>query len=204
MDYVAARNAFAPAPAADMPAAGPTVLMLILAAASRPLVWLLGFAGVHLPYAVYVIDVLSIVAVFATLLFVHGAFTAMRGRASFSPGMAVGGWFIPLANLVLPALILRDAWRTSVGKGGGIAFAWMVAWWLTTIMTVLAALGLQFVASEGGPVTIILAENPVLEIPGISLATFGLAYSVLATGCSVAAYGLLALIVQRVADGRAK
>jgi hypothetical protein len=51
-------------------------------------------------------------------------------------GWAVGGWFIPLANLVIPVLVIQDLWR-----GSDVAIArgdprwriadrsWLVGWW---------------------------------------------------------------------------
>ena len=35
------------------------------------------------------------------------------GRQRLSPGWAIGGWFIPLAYLVLPRLVAGDVWRAS-------------------------------------------------------------------------------------------
>jgi hypothetical protein len=34
-----------------------------------------------------------------------------RVGARLGPGWAIGGWFIPFANLVIPLLILQDLWR---------------------------------------------------------------------------------------------
>ncbi len=34
-----------------------------------------------------------------------------RSRARFGPGWAIGGWLIPVANLVIPVLIMQDLWR---------------------------------------------------------------------------------------------
>jgi hypothetical protein len=36
-----------------------------------------------------------------------------RAGARFSPGWGIAGWLIPLANLVIPVLILQDLWRGS-------------------------------------------------------------------------------------------
>jgi hypothetical protein len=36
-----------------------------------------------------------------------------RPDTAFGPGWAIGGWFIPLANLVIPILQLRDLWKGS-------------------------------------------------------------------------------------------
>lgn len=52
----------------------------------------------------------------------------------FSPGMAVGGWFIPFANFVLPLLSLGDVWKR-VMKG---ANAWVPAlWWGSYLLTIV-------------------------------------------------------------------
>jgi Domain of unknown function (DUF4328) len=38
--------------------------------------------------------------------------------ARFGPGWSIGSWFIPLANFVIPVLIMQDLWRGSdVGRG---------------------------------------------------------------------------------------
>jgi hypothetical protein len=49
--------------------------------------------------------------------------TAMR----FTPGWAVGWWFVPFANLYKPYQGLHDIWRASHGRGG--ADASLLAWW---------------------------------------------------------------------------
>lgn len=36
-----------------------------------------------------------------------------RFRPTLGPGWAIGGWFIPFASWVLPAIVLTDAWRGS-------------------------------------------------------------------------------------------
>lgn len=36
-----------------------------------------------------------------------------RSQPRFGPGWAIGGWLIPLANLVIPVLIMQDLWRGS-------------------------------------------------------------------------------------------
>ena len=55
----------------------------------------------------------------------HRALHAHKARTSLSAGLAVGGFFIPFANLVLPFLAIRDAVR--VGKGS-LELA-VVLWW---------------------------------------------------------------------------
>lgn len=199
MQYAAARVGLATGPA--MPSPAPAVALLAAAAGLRPLLWVLAQVGVFVPYSQHIVTVLGLAGVVATLVFVHGAFTAMRGRTSFSPGMTVGAWFIPVANLVLPALVLRDGWRTANGRGGNLAFLWMIAWWFTTALTVLGSLGLQFVSSGGGPVAVVIGSNRLFDVPGMSIETLGLAYGLFALVVHVLAYGVLAHLVNGI--GRA-
>jgi hypothetical protein len=36
-----------------------------------------------------------------------------RDRAKWRPGWTIGAWFIPFANLVLPAMVVQDVWKRS-------------------------------------------------------------------------------------------
>ncbi|MFN8025949.1 MAG: DUF4328 domain-containing protein [Acidimicrobiia bacterium] len=46
-----------------------------------------------------------------------------RENARFTPGWGIAGWLIPLANLVIPVLILQDLWRGSdVSTARGSAY----------------------------------------------------------------------------------
>ena len=59
-----------------------------------------------------------------------------RAPERLGSGWAVGGWFIPLANFVIPVLVVQDLWR-----GSDVAIAsgdprwriaersWLVGWW---------------------------------------------------------------------------
>lgn len=52
---------------------------------------------------------------FIVWLYQAGRYVRREGRSGgrFGPGWAIGGWFIPLANLVLPALYASELWRMS-------------------------------------------------------------------------------------------
>lgn len=64
-----------------------------------------------------------------------------------APGWVIGGWFVPLANLVLPALVVADIHRA--GRPQARSAAWVVAsWWCAWIGAWVAAwIGLNFLAS---------------------------------------------------------
>jgi hypothetical protein len=68
-----------------------------------------------------------------------------RLNPRFGPGWSIGGWFIPLANFVIPILIMQDLWRGSdpsvargdpgwrSGRGSGLLGWWWGFWVLTTL-----------------------------------------------------------------------
>lgn len=54
---------------------------------------------------------------------------------TWSPGWAIGGWFIPYANLVIPFLVLREAWKAAEapflppGAWRQVRIPSWVGWW---------------------------------------------------------------------------
>ncbi|MGI5126372.1 DUF4328 domain-containing protein [Pseudonocardia sp. CA-107938] len=68
----------------------------------------------------------------------------VRARANVEPfgqhrhtaGWAVGGWFVPFANLAVPGRVVADVWRASAARSGQPAgTALVTAWWLTATST---------------------------------------------------------------------
>ena len=63
-----------------------------------------------------------------------------RARQRFGPGFAIGGWFIPFANLVIPGLQMADIWRGSSPADGTAAgppapptsLVWW--WWIAFVI----------------------------------------------------------------------
>jgi hypothetical protein len=58
---------------------------------------------------------------------------------SWGPGWAIGGWLIPLANLVIPALVVNAAYKGSEAPAGRRYPGYgrpglIVAWWLTFVI----------------------------------------------------------------------
>jgi hypothetical protein len=62
------------------------------------------------------------------------------GALAWAPGWAVGGWFIPVANLVIPYRVVRDVRQASgpdpLGQATAMA-APVGRWWAGVIVTVL-------------------------------------------------------------------
>ncbi|MDF2693553.1 MAG: hypothetical protein K0S65_1936 [Labilithrix sp.] len=90
------------------------------------------------------------VSIFTSIVFLLWTYQAAKNvRAfgqrglTFTPGWAVGWWFVPVASLWLPYKALREIWRASdpdaLGSGGG---AWMTRsvpslfplWWTTYLL----------------------------------------------------------------------
>lgn len=102
------------------------------------------FAGM---LVLYVLLVLAAGVVFIVWQFRHAANAqARRGSLGLGPGWAIGGWFIPVANYVLPAIQLHQSARASdpetgpgpsPGSGGrapGVIIAWALAYALGNIV----------------------------------------------------------------------
>ena len=94
---------------------------------------------------------LALAATFITWQFRHAKNAQALGeRGGLGPGWAIGGWFIPIGNYVLPGMQIHQSSRMSdpavagqpgaKGKGSGIVIVWMV---------LLAIAALAFVAGGG-------------------------------------------------------
>jgi len=67
-----------------------------------------------------------------------------RAPERLGSGWAIGGWFVPLANLVIPVLVIQDLWRGSdarIERGDPrwrIADrSWLVGWWWGLLLSAL-------------------------------------------------------------------
>jgi hypothetical protein len=58
----------------------------------------------------------------------------LGGTLEWTPGWAVGGWFIPVASLVIPYLVVRDVRRASAPAPQPVQVGW---WWTSVLVTVL-------------------------------------------------------------------
>jgi len=68
-----------------------------------------------------------------------------RPGARFGPGWSIGAWFIPIANLVIPVMIMQDLWRGATpstprgdprwrsARGSWLVGIWWTAWLLSLL-----------------------------------------------------------------------
>lgn len=66
-----------------------------------------------------------------------------RWRSRLAPGWAIGGWFVPLASLVLPCIVARACWRATeptapgpTGASRGRIVGWWWGLWVTGVLLV--------------------------------------------------------------------
>ncbi len=68
--------------------------------------------------SLFVVVQLVIVVLFIVWMFRAAKNNEALGRsnARFGPGWSIGSWFIPIANLVIPVLIVQDLWRGAMPR----------------------------------------------------------------------------------------
>ncbi len=113
---------------------------------------------------------------------------ASRGpiRTRWSSGWTVGGWFIPLANFVIPKLVMNEVDRVSHPDNGPppIGEAWMERprlttsdlWWASWILAIIAAVAESLMLESGNTDSVVL-------------------YAAVGAGLYAAAGGLLGAVV---------
>jgi Domain of unknown function (DUF4328) len=68
-------------------------------------------------------------------------------RPRWSPAWAAGGWFIPVANLFVPLLCLRETWSASAGRRPPLL---LLPWWLLWLTRPLPATVLVLIGATAG------------------------------------------------------
>ena len=58
---------------------------------------------------------------------------ALGAPIQYSPAWAVGWWFIPIANLWMPFMVMRNLLRCSMPSGPNPN--WLILWWIFTLAT---------------------------------------------------------------------
>lgn len=111
-----------------------------------------------------------------------------RGPERLGSGWAIGGWFVPLANLVIPVLVVQDLWRVgdpTIDRDDPrwrIADrSWVVGWWWGLLL--IGGFGLSGArADQPGERIVTLEQANVLALLG---------------SASLAAAAVLAVLVVR-------
>jgi hypothetical protein len=114
--------------------------------------------AVGLTYLAYTL--VFVVSIVLVGMWIHRAHANLReggvAELEFTPGWAVGWYFIPFANLIMPYKAMRELWTASRGEHdffGGAAPSEVKAWWAAWIVgNILSAVGSRILQlGEGGP-----------------------------------------------------
>jgi hypothetical protein len=147
-------------------------------------------------------NLLTFVAMITFLVWIHRVFVAIRqsgGTTSWSPGWAVGGWFVPLANAVIPWLTVRDALE-SLGKPTVLAGAWWLTWLVVIPMTTMQNFMRQmFILPEAGQALRSLPPDVVNDVFELSRSMFWPHFLL-----DTAVWALLLVIVSTVSKAGAR
>lgn len=131
---------------------------------------------------------LSTLMAIVLLAWVYQLFHGLNGKGGWSPVMSVVGWFIPVANLVLPALIMRSGWRAVSNNTGGVL---PLLWWPLHLAVTFMMIFWQLT-----PVL-----SPQLSSTGLDASTIATIFTLLGwltMFVELAAYGLLLHIVRTI------
>ncbi|MEM6989575.1 MAG: DUF4328 domain-containing protein [Myxococcota bacterium] len=171
---------------------------LVSAAALAPLILgALNAGGISTPLSTWLPGALALVAGAAVLGWTHEVFSTMAGRTQRSPGVAVTTWLVPVGNLWLPALALREAWRATEARGGAVVWVWMAAWWVAGATMIAGALGLEFVPAGDTVTHAWLMDSRIAVFPIAADAVRG-AFEASVLIAQLVAGGLLAHIVHTI------
>jgi hypothetical protein len=120
--------------------------------------------------------------VFIVWQFRHAKNAQVLGaRGGLGPGWAIGGWFVPIANYVLPALQMHQSSRASDldgrrqgtrGRGSGVVVLWAIAFGLASL--VFAVGGAMAPADDTGFATTIEDLEDSASSDRMQAAGFGL------------------------------
>jgi hypothetical protein len=175
--------------------------MLLVRAALPPFFWVMSFAlGGLLDGVAGAVNPLLTLAIFVVLLvWLQQIFQARRGKTAYSPGMALGAWFIPVANIVLPALIVRDAWKAVRGpEGAGVVYLWWVLWIVELGLRMLYQLGFSIVTTGGSQGSMVYIVGATIPLPAGMASLLAVAMSLVSLVVAISAYGLLWHIVRSI------
>jgi hypothetical protein len=130
---------------------------------------------------------LVLIAVITFMVLLHRVYKNLHMRGAplrYTPGFAIGAWFIPFANFVLPYAVVRDAFKQATGKSTGL----VLGWWLTYVLSIVLMMTERSLSAPG----VLTADLvPVLNVVGplqslVHIAAFGL-WALVARGIGNAA-----------------
>ena len=69
---------------------------------------------------------------------IHAAYRNLEvvapSEKRYSPGWAIGSWFVPIMNLFRPKQMINDVWRAGDAKPGVLLLGWWLLWILSNFV----------------------------------------------------------------------
>lgn len=167
--------------------AGATVIALGARAALPALGRLTGMLGLpFIPYVLYeglkgLTALVGVILYFVWFARLYAWVRQERGGTEYSTGMAIGGWFIPFLNFVIPYRALNDAAKRTLGGPAPLVGLWWGAY--------LVAMPLQFFFGS-------LAPGSQIDLPPALMVLLGWLNSI----AQITAYGVWAKLVRDLSD----
>ncbi len=157
---------------------------------------------------------LVIVVLFVIWMFRAAKNNEALGRtgARFGPGWSIWSWFVPIANFVVPVLIMQDLWRGSTVasrrgdrswravSGSGLVAAWWAAWVASWIRFLDAGSGLH----NGGSLADIETSNMLALVGVVATAVAAILALLVVRALHAPSARHPARPAGRVRDGRAR
>ena len=113
---------------------GPIIIRSIMKSGGRA-------DGIQTFFAVQrgVMGLVVFIAALLFMLFIRSEIVALRASGiatKYTPGWAIGWWFVPFANFVMPVLVVLDVWKQRLPRAGG---ALPVLWWVAYCVSMLSS-----------------------------------------------------------------
>jgi protein involved in temperature-dependent protein secretion len=167
--------------------AGATVIALGARAALPALDRVTGMLDLpFIPYVLYegleaITALVAVILYFVWFARLYAWVRQARGGTEYSTGMAIGGWFIPFLNLVIPYRALNDAAKRTLGGPAPLVGLWWAAY--------LVAMPLQLYFGA-------LTPGSQIDMPPALFVLLGW----LSSFAQITAYGVWAKIVRDLTD----
>ena len=160
------------------------------------------------PALLWLPSLLSWAVIVLWLIWQHGSTANLRARGyrdlKISPGWAVGWWFIPFANYVMPLVAMLELDRRSTPDGVPRKASPLLGWWWAAW---LASSTLPAIGATSAVISALIEQSSVPRDPNVldlTAAAHALAPWLLLAGVLQAlAAGLAIAVVRRIDSGQA-
>ncbi|WP_255779434.1 DUF4328 domain-containing protein [Dactylosporangium sp. AC04546] len=110
--------------------------------------------------AVTVARVLTLVVFIVWLYLAHDNFGRRDNPLEWRKGWVIAGWFVPVANLVIPGQVVKEVYRRSYPEKAWSSVQLVSAWWMALLVTFLSYTNTTVYATPGTDATVTTVYTP--------------------------------------------